>query len=78
MVLMQREIDYVRRLTEIIAADDQYFDLAAKLAIRKIRGPVDDADSRAVNDAFNRAMELRQKFTADNGGICEPSIVVER
>jgi len=57
----------VDRLIEIIRADDRYFMLSRRIALLKLRGPVEDRDETELNEAFSRAMQLRKDFVRYEG-----------
>ncbi|MEM1225861.1 MAG: hypothetical protein AAGJ40_09190 [Planctomycetota bacterium] len=67
--VMGRERACVDRLFEIIEADNDYFIKSRKLALLKIRGPVEDVPLQSVQEAYEKAMRLRHEFTDDHGGL---------
>ena len=75
---MGRERECVQRLFEILQADNDYFTAMSKLAMAKLRGPVDDQLRQDNTDAYQRCMDLRERFTEDHGGLYDPLIQVTK
>ena len=45
----------------IVAADDHYFALSSRLVLLKLKGPVEDSVHTEINEAYEKAMQLRKE-----------------